>query len=205
MIFEGPQLLVYAATGWIFRLRDFEKYENIEVQSPKEEAVIFVLPSRREKGQEEKEAEEEKAEEEEEGGGGGGGGGVKKKREKPTPLPPPPQRSSIYQPLKEEVLDESDVMLGTPLIYPSASSDAHHAVNGAHVDATGCPLSPGVVVAGGGGGGGGGVVLGGVAGGGGGGGRPHRRHPGVAGVGGMARIPLLARAAGGGRLQRYQV
>ena len=207
-------------TGWIFRLRDFEKYENIEVQSPKEDAVIFILPSRKDKSEEEEKGKEEKdsddeneeEDEQEENRRKGKDNHGNKKAEK---LSSPPagavtrrrpqqqqqqqQRSSIYQPLKEDVLDESDVMLGTPLIYPSASGDADNAAanGGVNVDAAACPLSPPAV---------GGGVVGGVAGGGvGGGGRHPRRHPGVAGVGGMARIPLLARAAGGGRFQGYQV
>ena len=203
-------------TGWIFRLRDFEKYENIEVQSPKEDAVIFILPSRKdkseeeEKGKEEKDSDDENEEEdeqEEKRRKGKDSHGNKKAEKLSSPpagavtrrRPQQQQRSSIYQPLKEDVLDESDVMLGTPLIYPSASGDADNAAanGGVNVDAAACPLSPPAV---------GGGVVGCVGGGGvGGGGRHPRRHPGVAGVGGMARIPLLARAAGGGRFQGYQV
>ena len=184
-------------TGWIFRLRNFEKYENIQVESPKEEAVIFILPSRKEKTEEEKE-EEETDDEDEKGGKDGVGKEDGKKCKKDTSNTSPPRqqqpqqpqqpRFSIYQPLKEDVLDESDVMLGTPLIFPSSGAENAGNVDGTGFDAINYPLSP---VGGGGGGGGGG--------------RHGRRHQAAGGVGGMARIPLLARAAGGGRIQGYQV
>ena len=41
---EIPELLVYISIGFIFRLRNFEPYENIELVPPKENVVVFELP-----------------------------------------------------------------------------------------------------------------------------------------------------------------
>ena len=44
LTFEIPELLVYISLGFLFRLRDFESYENIELVPPRENVVIFELP-----------------------------------------------------------------------------------------------------------------------------------------------------------------
>ncbi len=44
LAYEIPELIVYFCLGMIFRLRDFGPYENIEVITPKERSVIFMLP-----------------------------------------------------------------------------------------------------------------------------------------------------------------
>ena len=41
---EIPKLLVYMSIGVIFRLRNFEPYENIELVPPKENVVVIELP-----------------------------------------------------------------------------------------------------------------------------------------------------------------
>jgi hypothetical protein len=44
LTFEIPKLLVYTSIGVIFRLRNFEPYENIELVPPKENVVVIELP-----------------------------------------------------------------------------------------------------------------------------------------------------------------
>ena len=44
LTFELPELLVYLAIGFLFRLRNFEPYENIELVPPRENVVVFELP-----------------------------------------------------------------------------------------------------------------------------------------------------------------
>lgn len=42
--FEIPEFLVYASVGYIFKLGDFSRFENIEVVVPQENSVIIFLP-----------------------------------------------------------------------------------------------------------------------------------------------------------------
>ncbi|PIK55457.1 hypothetical protein BSL78_07617 [Apostichopus japonicus] len=42
--FEIPEFLVYASVGYIFKLGDFSRFENIEVMVPQENSVIIFLP-----------------------------------------------------------------------------------------------------------------------------------------------------------------
>ncbi|KAJ8025473.1 hypothetical protein HOLleu_33041 [Holothuria leucospilota] len=42
--FEIPELLVYASIGYIFKLGDFSRFENIEVVIPQENSVVIFLP-----------------------------------------------------------------------------------------------------------------------------------------------------------------
>ncbi len=44
LTFEIPELLVYIAIGFLFRLRNFEPYEMIELVPPRENVVVFELP-----------------------------------------------------------------------------------------------------------------------------------------------------------------
>lgn len=44
LTFEIPELLVYVAIGFLFRLRNFEPYESIELVPPRENVVVFELP-----------------------------------------------------------------------------------------------------------------------------------------------------------------
>ena len=44
LAYEIPELLIYLAIGFLFRLRDFEGFENIELVPPRENVVIFELP-----------------------------------------------------------------------------------------------------------------------------------------------------------------
>ncbi|XP_077992077.1 uncharacterized protein LOC144446197 [Glandiceps talaboti] len=44
LTFEIPELAVYFAIGFIFRLHNFSQYENIRVTAPKETSVVFILP-----------------------------------------------------------------------------------------------------------------------------------------------------------------
>ncbi|XP_077862396.1 uncharacterized protein LOC144344197 [Saccoglossus kowalevskii] len=44
LTFEIPELAVYFAIGFIFRLHNFSQYENIRVTAPKESSVVFILP-----------------------------------------------------------------------------------------------------------------------------------------------------------------
>ena len=44
LTFEIPELLVYISIGLMFRLRNFEKFENIELVPSKESMVVIELP-----------------------------------------------------------------------------------------------------------------------------------------------------------------
>ena len=44
LTFEIPELLVYVSIGFIFRLRNFEPYEHIELVPPRENVIVMELP-----------------------------------------------------------------------------------------------------------------------------------------------------------------
>ena len=44
LTFEVPEVLVFTALGITFRLRDFRRYENIEIIVPREKSVVMFLP-----------------------------------------------------------------------------------------------------------------------------------------------------------------
>ena len=44
LTYEIPELLVYVSIGLIFRLRNFEPYECIELVPPRENVVVIELP-----------------------------------------------------------------------------------------------------------------------------------------------------------------
>ena len=44
LVAEVPELVVYVAIGLLFRLRNFEPYNNIQLVPPKENVVVLELP-----------------------------------------------------------------------------------------------------------------------------------------------------------------
>ena len=44
LTFELPELLVYVSVGLLFRLRNFEPYQHIELVPPRENVIILELP-----------------------------------------------------------------------------------------------------------------------------------------------------------------
>ena len=44
LTFEVPELLVYVSIGVIFRLRNFEPFDHIELVPPRENVVVLELP-----------------------------------------------------------------------------------------------------------------------------------------------------------------
>lgn len=44
LVYEVPELAAYVTIGFLFRLRNFEPYENIVLEPPKEDVSVLCLP-----------------------------------------------------------------------------------------------------------------------------------------------------------------